>query len=306
MNNELLALWAEYQRGERKALARLLTLAGEREYRSVFYKRLSTLPKTKTSQVTAITGSPGAGKSTLIGKLLPLVRQQNKTIAVLACDPRSPLTGGALLGDRIRMPVPVEDQGIYIRSLSTPPGRQGIAENLDLRIALLERFGFDWILVETVGVGQTDIAIRDLVDSVVLLIPPESGDEIQWEKAGLLEVADVIVVSKGDLPGAARTAAQLQQTLNLPGFPPKEVLLVSAAKNLGLTELVQFIERQPGRRHAPDQRGRRLLLLAQEMLAEKFALHRELVESILTEATQQNWDDWQAASELVRRLAGSE
>jgi len=304
-SNEIPRLWEACQQGDRRALARLLTLAGEAEYRPSLYRLLAQTPRKRNSLVVAITGSPGAGKSTLIGKLLPSIRQQGKTVAVLACDPRSPLTGGALLGDRIRMPVAVEDQGIYVRSLAAPPGRQGLAENLDLRIGLLEQCGFDWVLVETVGVGQGDVAICDFVDGVVLLIPPESGDEVQWEKAGLLEMADLVVVSKGDMPGAARTAAQLQQTLNLPGFPPKEVLVVSAAQGKGLSELVQRLGQLPQRRNSLEYRSRRLLLLGQEMLAERFAGKKELVDRVLAEAVARGWDDWQAACELVRQLIAS-
>ncbi|MCS7014950.1 MAG: hypothetical protein NZM42_02375 [Gemmatales bacterium] len=299
----LKSLWAAYQQGERRALARLLTLVDQAAYRRTIYKCLAHAFPEQTSLTVAVTGSPGAGKSTLIGKLLPLLRQQGRTVAVLACDPRSPLTGGALLGDRIRMPVPVDEQGIYIRSLATPPGRQGIAENLDVRIALLEKFGFDWVVIETVGVGQADVAIGDLVDFLVLLIPPESGDEIQWEKAGLLEIADLVVVSKGDLPGAARTAAQLQQTLNLPGFPPKPVTVVSAAKNLGLSDLVSRLMQSPRRRRLQEYYARRLLLLAQEILAERFAEKKDLVARVLEEARQNGWDTWEAACELARRLS---
>ncbi|GBD36565.1 putative GTPase [bacterium HR36] len=301
-SSELQGLWQAAKQGDRRALARLLTLAGQSEHKPTLYRLLAHSSPPRSSLVSAITGSPGAGKSSLIGKMLPLIRQQGHTVAVLACDPRSPLTGGALLGDRIRMPVTVEDQGIYIRSLATPPGRQGIAESLDIRVGILEHSGFDWILVETVGVGQGDVAVRDLVDCVVLLIPPESGDEIQWEKAGLLELADLVVVSKGDMPGATRTAAQLQQTLNLPGFPPKQILVVSVARNLGIAELVKQLHEQPRRRHAPERRGQRLLLLAQEILAERFAERKDLVQGVLAEARRQGWDDWQAANELVHWL----
>ncbi|MCS7167966.1 MAG: GTP-binding protein [Gemmatales bacterium] len=299
---DLSSIWDAYERGDRRALARLLTWAENPQYRPMLYQRLRSRTQQPGSFVLAITGSPGAGKSTLIGKLLPGIRQRGHTVAVLACDPRSPVSGGALLGDRIRMPVMVEDQGVYIRSLAAPPGRQGIAENLDIRLALLERFGFDWIIVETIGVGQADVAIGDLVDCVTLLIPPESGDEIQWEKAGLLEVADLVVVSKGDLPGAGRTAAQLQQTLNLPGFPAKPILVVSAAKGTGLSDLVQQLETSPRRRQQEESQARRLLLLAQEILAQRFRERRELVAQLMEMARQQGWDDWQAASQLARGL----
>src|SRR5205823_4253517 len=138
--------------------------------------------------VIALTGSGGVGKSTLIGKLLELIRRDGKTVAVLACDPESPLSGGALLGDRLRMPTRPDDDGVFIRSLAALTGHGAIAEHLPEMIRVLEAFGFDVVLIETVGAGQGDTAVHDIADVVVLLVQPESGDEWQWEKAGILEV----------------------------------------------------------------------------------------------------------------------
>src|SRR5204862_5291465 len=144
----------------------------------------------------------GVGKRSLSGKLIEVRRAAGLSVAVLACDPQSPLSGGALLGDRFRMPAQ-PDEGVFIRSLATPGGKGALAEHLDHMVRLLEAFGFDLILVETVGAGQGDTSVRDLVDVVVLLLQPETGDDLQWEKAGVLEVADLLVVHKADLPGAA-------------------------------------------------------------------------------------------------------
>ena len=140
------------------------------------------------------------GKSTLIGKLIEVIRQAGRSVAVLACDPQSPLTGGALLGDRIRMPNRPDDDAVFIRSLATPSGHSGVAPNVDLMIGLFGRFGFDTVIVETVGAGQGDTAIREVADVVIVLVQPETGDELQWEKAGQLEIADIVVVHKADLP----------------------------------------------------------------------------------------------------------
>ena len=190
----------------------------------------------------ALTGSPGVGKSSLIARLLTELRSSNQSVAVLSCDPQSPLTGGALLGDRIRMAGALPDDGVFIRSLATPSGSQGIAPNLDLMVQSLELFGFDVVLIETVGTGQGDVAVRNYADTVVALVQPESGDSIQWEKAGLLEIADVIVIHKFDLPGADRLAAELRGHLHLPGCRPVPLVPVSAANQTGLIRLLQLLQ----------------------------------------------------------------
>ena len=160
----------------------------------------------------AVTGSAGVGKSTFLGRLLGVVRQGGKTAAVLACDPQSPLTGGALLGDVFRMAGGADD-GLFLRCIATPGGRGGVAEHIPLMLRLLAGFGFDVLFVETVGSGQGDVKVRDVADIVVLLTQPFTGDELQWEKAGILEIADLVIVHKSDLPGAEQTAAQLRDVL---------------------------------------------------------------------------------------------
>ena len=137
-------------------------------------------------RVIAVTGSGGVGKSTLIGKLIEMIRRSERSVGVLACDPQSPLTGGALLGDRIRMPNLPADDAVFIRSVATPGGHSGVAPNVESMIGLFGRFGFEIVIVETVGAGQGDTAIRDVADVVIVLVQPETGDELQWEKAGLL------------------------------------------------------------------------------------------------------------------------
>jgi LAO/AO transport system ATPase len=192
--------------------------------------------------VVAVTGSGGVGKSTLIGKLLPIIRKANQTVAVLACDPRSPLTGGALLGDRFRMPASPEDDGVFIRSLAAASGQGSVAANLPLMIQLLKAFGFDWVVIETVGAGQGDTGVRDLADLVVLLLQPETGDDLQWEKAGLLEVADIIVIHKADLPGAERTEAQVRDILGLSAGKSAKVVRASSKSGLHVGDLWQVIK----------------------------------------------------------------
>ncbi len=236
-----------FRHRDRKALSRLLTLVARGEQLDAIRAALNSQPSILNSQpsVIAITGNSGVGKSTLVGKLIELLRTKGKSVAVLACDPQSSLTGGALLGDRIRMPSRPDDASVFIRSLAVASGRQAIAEHLNFMIDLLRQFGFDIVLLETVGAGQGDTAVRDVADIVVLLLQPESGDELQWEKAGLLEVADVVVIHKADLPGAEQVESQVRQLLNLPGCREVPVVRVSAGKNLGLEQLWSAIESVP-------------------------------------------------------------
>ncbi len=226
--------------GDRRGLSRLLTQAARgQRFETILGEKEDAADVRAHGQtrVIAVTGSGGVGKSTLIGKLIDVIRNAGRTVAVLACDPQSPLTGGALLGDRIRMPNRTDDDAVFIRSLATPGGQSGIAANVDLMIGLFERFGFDTVIVETVGAGQGDTAIREVADVIIVLVQPETGDELQWEKAGQLEIADIVVVHKADLSSADRTLSQLRELLNLPGCRPVPVVSVSSSKGLGVNEL---------------------------------------------------------------------
>jgi LAO/AO transport system ATPase len=233
---------AGFRKKDRPALARLLTLASRGESLDAIRRAAAEHPG--VGRVAAFTGSGGVGKSSLIGRLVEFLRSQGKTVAVLCCDPQSPLTGGALLGDRVRIAKPADDPGVFIRSLATPGGQQAIATNLDVLVELLRAYGFDSVILETVGAGQGDTAVREQADVLVVLLQPESGDALQWEKAGILEVADVVVIHKCDLPGADRVAAQVHEHLNLPGSRPIPVLKASAAKGEGLEQLWATIEQQ--------------------------------------------------------------
>jgi LAO/AO transport system ATPase len=238
-------LLAGLRKGDRRSLARLISLAARGQHLDELRSQLGE-PKS-ASRVVAFTGSGGVGKSTLVGKLIEKLRQHKKSVAVLACDPQSPLTGGALLGDRFRMTGAPDDPGVYIRSLAAASGRQGVAEHLDVIVRLCESFGFDFVLIETVGAGQGDTAVRLLADAVVLLLQPETGDDLQWEKAGVLEVADAVVIHKADLPGAERAEAQVKAALELAGGREVRVLQVSSRSGAGLDQLVGVLESLPPR-----------------------------------------------------------
>jgi LAO/AO transport system ATPase len=290
------ALIDRFRRGDRRALARLLTLLSRGEH---VEEISAALPAPASGAlVVAITGSAGVGKSTLVGRLIEVVRRHGRRVAVLACDPQSPLSGGALLGDRFRMPGRPEDEGVFIRSLAAPSGRGAVAEHLGVMVRLLEAFGFDVVLIETVGAGQGDTAVRGLGDVVVLLLQPETGDDLQWEKAGVLEVADVVAVHKADLPGSEHVAAQVRSALNLPGGPAVPVVRVSAKTGLGLEELWQAITAAPRRRAQADG-GAELLQLAQEELAARWAA----LEAARSQGLQQLADLWRRGV-LSRAAAG--
>lgn len=231
-------LAARFARRERRALAEIISLveAGQAPPPSAVARPASV------AHLVGITGSGGAGKSTLVAASIAHLRSQGRTVAVLACDPNSPLTGGALLGDRVRVRFDPADEGVFFRSMSTRGAQGGVSAAVGPALEWLKAFGFDVIIVETVGVGQDQIGVRPLVDTLVLLVTPNTGDEVQWEKAGLVEVADLVVVNKADLPGADRVRQQLLSALSLGSAKPAPILATVAATGEGAVELWQAID----------------------------------------------------------------
>jgi LAO/AO transport system ATPase len=300
-------LLERFYRHDRLALARLISLVARGEQVEEILTGISE--PARPARVVAVTGSGGVGKSTLVGKLIEQVRGQGQNVAVLACDPQSPLSGGALLGDRFRMPARPDDDGVFIRSLAAAGGNGALAEHLAALIRLLEAFGFDVVLIETVGAGQGDTVVRELVDVLVLLLQPETGDDLQWEKAGLPEVADVIVIHKADLPGAERVEAQVRATLALGVGEVAPVLRVSSRSGEGLKELCQTIATRPLRR-GRQENGRDLLRLAQQTLAARFAAAeargRIELHQLIDAWKRGEISSTKAASDLVRLMAISE
>jgi LAO/AO transport system kinase len=217
----------------------------------------------RTARVIGVTGPPGVGKSTTIAVLVTAYRQQDKRVAVLAVDPSSPYSGGALLGDRIRMAAHINDPGVLIRSVAARGHLGGLAAAVPAAIRLLAELSFDVILLETVGVGQSEIEIAAVADPTVLVLNPGAGDAIQAAKAGLLEVADIVAINKADREGADQTARDLRAETGAP------ILKIIAARNEGIAELVEAIDAHartdsPGRRAA---RARaQILSLAQSAL----------------------------------------
>jgi LAO/AO transport system ATPase len=259
------SLLKRFEHGDRLALSRLLSQVSQGHGISEIVSHLKQAAT--PSRVVAFTGSAGVGKSTLVGRLIDLARRENHRVAILACDPQSPLSGGALLGDRFRMPTQVDDDGVFIRSLAAAHG--ALAEHLEPMIRLLEAFGFDTILIETVGAGQGDTAVMELADATVVLVQPEAGDDLQWEKAGLLEIADIVVVNKGDLPKADYVEGQVRAMLGLTDGRDVPVIRVSAKTGEGLDKLWQLIQSSPKRRRQ-DTSAADLLRMAQEALGSWF------------------------------------
>jgi LAO/AO transport system kinase len=198
--------------GDRRALARLLTAVENRT--PVAEAALRTLyPMAGRAHLVGITGPPGAGKSTLVAALIAELRARDRSVGVVAVDPSSPITGGALLGDRVRMQSYASDGDVFIRSMAARGHAGGLASTSAAAAAVLDACGFDIVFLETVGTGQSEVEVAAAADTTVVLEAPEMGDEVQAIKAGLLEVADIVVVNKGDRPGAQRTASQLRAML---------------------------------------------------------------------------------------------
>ncbi|MBP0639606.1 methylmalonyl Co-A mutase-associated GTPase MeaB [Cupriavidus sp. AcVe19-6a] len=232
---------------DRRALGRALTQIANADMRE-----LAQRPQREalaTARRIGITGAPGAGKSTLLGHLA-LERIQGGRIGVLAVDPSSPRSGGAILGDRVRMDELEGSSELFIRSLGSRRTSDGLADNLSEMLDAMDAFGFDEVLLETVGVGQTEYAARVQVDTLVLVLLPESGDTVQAMKAGIMEMADIFVINKSDLSGAQRMATDIRRIAALSEhaegawIPP--VLLTSATRPDSIRELSEAIDRHQG------------------------------------------------------------
>src|SRR2546426_7135990 len=237
--------------GDRLALARLITQVENRTAALPAIMK-AVYPRAHGAYVVGVTGPPGAGKSTVVDRLTVLLRAEGATVGVVAVDPSSPFTGGAVLGDRIRMQAHALDPGVFIRSMATRGAFGGLARATGDIIKLLAAFGFPWILIETVGVGQTELDIMKLADTTVVILVPESGDAIQTMKAGLLEAADVFVVNKADRTGAPALMAELKFAAHLASTSPTvsravdweiPVLATEAQNNGGMAELLDTVAR---------------------------------------------------------------
>ncbi|MFL5680501.1 MAG: methylmalonyl Co-A mutase-associated GTPase MeaB [Chloroflexota bacterium] len=313
--------------GDRRALARLLTAVENRTpVAEAALRRL--YPKAGRAHIVGITGPPGAGKSTLVAALIAEVRRAGRPVAVIAVDPSSPITGGALLGDRVRMQSYAGDRDVFIRSMAARGHAGGLASTSGAAAALLDAAGFDLILVETVGTGQSEVEVAAAADTTVVLEAPEMGDEVQAIKAGLLEVADLVVVNKGDRPGAQRTAAQLRAMLvaapragrtgdGSDRAQPKqpEVLITTAATGAGVPELLAALDRHratgSGALSASARRARAeaqvWAILADRLRASlSDGERRSVADEALAAVAEHRLDPYAAADRLLAAITGKE
>jgi len=237
-------LLARARGGDKRSIARLVSVVENDEPGAAEAMR-ALYPQTGRAQIVGITGPPGGGKSTLVNRLAGTYRERASRVAIVAVDPSSPFTGGAILGDRIRMRERFLDEGIFIRSMASRGHAGGLARATARVVNVLDALGTDVILVETVGVGQEEVDVIRVVDTVCLVTVPGLGDDIQAIKAGVLEIADVLVVNKADRPGADETARDLAQMLSLAKDRPWKTPIVrtSAQSGDGLPQLVDAIDK---------------------------------------------------------------
>ncbi len=276
-------LIARARSGSPRAAGRLLSLVESDRRDEV----LAVVGPSSDVRVIGITGPPGAGKSTTIAALVGAYREQGRRVAVLAVDPSSPFSGGALLGDRIRMTAHINDSDVLIRSVASRGHLGGLAAAVPAAIRLVGAIGYHVVLLETVGVGQSEIEIAAVADPTVVILNPGAGDAVQAAKAGLLEVADVVVVNKADRDGAAQTVRDLRAETAAP------IVSLVAARGDGLPDLVAAIEAH----HRADNRTRRLARARAQILSLAQTLLRNRTDlDLLAEAVVDGRDDPYAAA----------
>ncbi len=309
------ALFASAVNGDRGSLARLLSLIerGGDDARTI--GRL-TYPKSGNAYTVGITGAPGAGKSTLTSAVIGNLRAQDVQVAVLAIDPSSPFTGGAILGDRVRMQDHATDTGVFIRSMATRGHLGGLSLATTEAIRLLDAVGCPWILVETVGVGQVEVEIAGKADTTIVVVNPGWGDAVQANKAGLMEIADIFVINKADRKGADETRRDLEQMLDLSDLahdawrPP--ILQTTATSGDGVEELWNVVVKH--REHSMATgllQRRRSFRLREELreIVERRLEHRarEICsgnewDALHTRVLENQLDPWTAADDMLKGI----
>lgn len=304
-----------FKSGNVRALARIISvIENEGENRDEILKNIFNL--SGRAYILGVTGSPGAGKSSLVDRITSQLRKRSETVGIVAVDPTSPFTGGALLGDRIRMQDHAVDRGVYIRSMGTRGSLGGLARTTKDVVKALDAFGYQWVIVETVGVGQAELDIMNVADTTMVVLTPGAGDSIQTIKAGIMEIADIFAVNKCDLPGAPRVASEVMQMLDLQGGavewrPP--VVQVSTLDDRGLGDLLEAIEKHRSHltkggllENEREDRARRETLEIVDYLWKKlvgFQLsHEGYVNEMLDRVTGRKADPYSAAEDIIRYI----
>jgi LAO/AO transport system kinase len=304
-------LLAAARDGDRASLARLLSLI-ERGGEPAREVGRQVVQEPGTAVTVGITGAPGAGKSTLTDALLDVIRAADQRVAVLAVDPSSPFTGGAILGDRVRMGDHALDDQVFVRSMATRGHLGGLAVAAPGAVRVLGVAGFDWVLVETVGVGQVEVEVAGQADATLVVVNPGWGDAVQAAKAGLMEIADVFVVNKADRPGASETRRDLERMLDLAGVEGDDrpaVCLAVGTSGEGVAELWSAVTRrlehlrstgalaERGRRRAAEEITR--LVAARLMERARAVTSGDRADALAEQVAEGKLDPWSAADELL-------
>ena len=272
-------------------------------------------PHTGNAYIVGITGSPGAGKSTLVDTLISAYRKRDMTVGVVAIDPTSPFTGGAILGDRVRMQRHSTDQGVFIRSVATRGWLGGLARAAISIIHIMDAMGKDVVLVETVGIGQQEVDVTRLADTSLFVLNPGAGDAVQMMKAGILEVADIFVINKADQEGALRLKVELQAMLSMKVCLPDErqpsIVLTEALNNKGIDDLVgeilkhrEFLVTCGGLEKRRKERARLELTEAIESSLKDIiysCIKNETMERLVSDLVQRKTNPQAAALEIINR-----
>ncbi|MBP8685026.1 MAG: methylmalonyl Co-A mutase-associated GTPase MeaB [Synergistaceae bacterium] len=287
-------------KGDPRSIGRLISLV-EADTPSAKEIMKQIYPRTGKAKVIGITGSPGAGKSTFVDRLIEQFKADNMKVGVIAIDPSSPFTGGAILGDRLRMQSHALDEGVFIRSMGSRGHLGGVSRSTHEAALILDACGFDVVLIETVGVGQSEVDIIKIADTVVLVLVPGMGDDVQIMKAGIMEIADTFVVNKADKEGADKVAADVQVMLKMlkekEWVPP--VTLVSSQNNTGVEEVKNTLNDHWNYLHTSSEgKKRRFIQLEMEVEA---ILRGEI--SLMTEKIWKKRKDTGILEDLASRKA---